>query len=118
MSCPVQELMQAVYMIIVSFVVDMEGVIKSNTKGMKEIVTQLYVEIDKLRDSNKDLDRKIEKLLKENKTMERQLRLNEEDIVYLVKLNKPLEKAYKSLQRKFQKATDELEIRRKINNGK
>ena len=98
--------MQGSLTIIVSDIMTMEGVNKSSATGMKEIVTQLFTEIDKLRNSNMELD-------KENKMMERKLKINEEDIEYLVKLNKPLEKAYRSLQRKYQKATDELEMLKK-----
>ena len=98
--------MQGSLTIIVSDIMTTEGVNKSSATGMKEIVTQLYTEIDKLRNSNMELD-------KENKMMERKLKINEEDIEYLVKLNKPLEKAYRSLQRKYQKATDELDMLKK-----
>ena len=45
--------------------------------------------------------------------MERKLKLNEEDIEYLVKLNRPIEKAYRSLHKKYQLATDELDMLKK-----
>ena len=92
---------------------NMESVIKSNTKDMRNIVTRLE---DKLKDKNEEivvLERKIIKLEKENKMMGKNLKLNEEDIKYLVKVNHPLEKAYRSLQRKYQMAADELEVRNK-----
>ena len=78
---------------------------------MRNIVTRLE---DKLKDKNDEivvLESKIIKLEKENKMMGKNLKLNEEDIKYLVKVNHPLEKAYRSLQRKYQMATDELEVR-------
>ena len=93
-------------MVIVSDIMIMEGVTKSSAKGMKEIVTHLYTEIDKLQNSNRKLE-------KENKMMEGKLKLNKEDIEYLVNLNKPLEKAYRSLQRKYQLATDEMDMLKK-----
>ena len=92
---------------------NMESVIKSNTMDMRNIVTRLK---DKLKDKTEEifvLERKIEKLEKENKLMSRKLRMNEEDIKYLVKVNHPFEKAYRSLQRKYQMAADELEMRKK-----
>ena len=147
---------------------DMESVIKSNTKGMREIVTRLEkkvkekneeiedmkkttektavknemlvkeiselkiqdivvfkltkalqqekkisektkTQLDALRISNGVLERKIIKLEKDNKHMEGKLRINEEGLEYLVQANRPLEKAYKSLQRKYQIAADQVE---------
>ena len=107
----------------------METVIRSNTKGMREIVTKLETtvkkkneeieemktQLDTFKISNDVLERKIEILEKANKQKERKLRMNEEDIKDLLHINKPLEKAYRSLQRKYQIATDELE-RKKMNN--
>ena len=90
----------------------MESVIKS-TMDMRNIVTRLE---DKLKDKNEEivvLESKIIKLEKENKMMGKNLKLNEEDIKYLVKVNHPLEKVYRSLQRKYQMAADELEVRNK-----
>ena len=109
-------------------IMSMETVIRSNTKGMKEIVTKLETtvkeknkeneemktQLDAFKISNDVLERKIEILEKTNKQKERKLRMNEEDIKDLMHINKPLEKAYRSLQRKYQIATDELE-RKKMN---
>ena len=157
--------------VIIATLMDMESVIKSNTKGMKEIVTKLEralkdknkeidqlkklneklavndiklkkevssleikntediklkkafqmeknnaekmkTHLDALRISNGVLEKKIEKLEKDNTVISRKLRMNAEDIDVLVEVNKPLEKAYKSLQRKYQVVVDQLEIRK------
>ena len=176
MFCPAWSNIQSVDSMIVSVIIaklmDMESVIKSNTKGMKEIVAKLEkdvkdknkeigqlkkmnetlvannnkmkkevssleiknteelklkkafqiekinaekmkTQLDAIRISNRVLVKKIEKLEKDIKDMDRKLRMNAEDIDFLVEVNKPLEKAYKSLQRKYQVAADQLEIRKR-----
>ena len=101
--------MQGVDRIIVSVLVIMENIIKSNTSSMRDIVSTLestlvdkHKEIIALQQSNQILKTKIEKL-------EREQKVKEEDIAYLVELNKPLEKAYRSLQRKYQRVVDRLD---------
>ena len=91
----------------------MESVIKSNTKDMRNIVTRLEEKLKGKIEEIEVLERKIDKLEKDNKKMARKLMMNEEDIKYLMKVNHPLEKAYRSLQRKYQMAADELEMRKK-----
>ena len=70
-------------------------------------------QFDAIRISNGVLEKKVEKLEKNNRDMSIKLRMNEEDIDVLVEVNKPLEKAYKSLQRKYQVAAGHLEMRKK-----
>ena len=45
----------------------------------------------------------------DRKDFENKIKRNEEEMEYIVDLNKALEKAYKSLQKKYQKKNDELE---------
>ena len=80
----------------------------------KKASDRMKTQLDALRISNGVLGKKIETLEKDKKQMERKLRMNEEDIEDLVHINKPLEKAYRSLQRKYQVATNELEVVKKI----
>ena len=152
----------------INFVIDMESVIKSNTKDMREIVTilekkirdknkeiekmkmennqlslsniklkndvsaleiksteelklkkalqvekktsyTLKIQLDALRISNGVLIRKVGELDNDRKDFENKIKRNEDEMEYIVDLNKALEKAYKSLQKKYQKKNDELE---------
>ena len=152
----------------INFVLDMESVIKSNTKDMREIVTilekkirdknkeiekmkmennqlslsniklkndvssleiksteelklkkalqmekktsyKLKTQLDALRISNGVLLRKVGEFDNDRKDFGNKIKRNEEEIEYIVDLNKALEKAYKSLQKKYQKTNDELE---------
>ena len=79
----------------------------------KKNAEKMKTHLDALRISNGVLEKKIEKLEKDNTVISRKLRMNAEDIDVLVEVNKPLEKAYKSLQRKYQVAADQLEIRKR-----
>ena len=149
---------------------DMESVIKSNTKGMREIVTKLEksirdknkqidqvkilnnklavdneklkkdvvaleiknteelklkkaLQVEKkmsekmktqlaaLRISNGVLEKKIGTLEKDRKVTETKLKMKEDEIEFIVEVSKPLEKAYKSLQRKYQIVEDQLQIK-------
>ena len=75
----------------------------------KKNAEQMKTQLDAIRISNGVLEKRIEKLEKDNKDMSSKLRMNEEDIDILVEMKKPLEKAYKSLQRKYQVVEDQLE---------
>ena len=55
------------------------------------------------------LQRKLIKLEKENKYLEIRLRLMEDEVEDFVTYNKPLEKAYKSLQRRYGMIVDRLD---------
>jgi hypothetical protein len=79
----------------------------------KRTAEKMKTHLDAIRISNGVLEKKIEKLEKNNRDMSKKLMMNEEDIDFLVEVNKPLEKAYKSLQRKYQVAVDQLELRKK-----
>ena len=76
----------------------------------KRNAEKIKTQFDAIRISNGFLEKKIEKLEKNNRDMSKKLRMNEEDIDVLVEVNKPLEKAYKSLQRKYQVAAGQLEL--------
>jgi uncharacterized protein YlxW (UPF0749 family) len=99
--------------VIIATQSNMESVIKSNTKDIKNIVTRLEEKLNDKIEEIRVLESKINKLEKDNMKMVRKLKLNEEDIEYLIKVNHPLEKAYRSLQRKYQMAADELDMRKK-----
>ena len=58
--------------------------------------------------SNEVLKRRITNLEKEKKFIEIKLRIKEEEVADFVTYNKPLEKAYKSLQRRYVKVSDNL----------
>ena len=79
----------------------------------KKASEQMKVQLDALRVSNGVLERRVGKLEHDRNDLGRKIRMNEEDIDYLVEVNKPLEKAYKSLQRKYQITRDELERKEK-----
>ena len=100
---------------IVSIVMGMESVIKSNTISIREIVADLENTVMEKNKEIKELRERIKTVEKEKKKLERKVLENEEDIKYLVELNKPLEKAYRSLQRKYQRTADMLD--RKSNGG-
>ena len=59
--------------------------------------------------SNEVLKRRISTLEKEKKFVEIRLRIKEEEVADFVTYNKPLEKAYKSLQRRYVKVSDNLD---------
>lgn len=60
--------------------------------------------------SNEVLKRRITNLEKEKKFIEIKLRIKEEEVADFVTYNKPLEKAYKSLQRRYVKVSDNLDL--------
>ena len=60
--------------------------------------------------SNEVLQRRVASLEKENKFILIKLRIKEEEVADFVTYNKPLEKAYKSLQRRYVKVSDDLDI--------
>lgn len=60
--------------------------------------------------SNEVLKRRITNLEKEKKFVEIKLRIKEEEVADFVTYNKPLEKAYKSLQRRYVKVSDNLDL--------
>ena len=91
----------------------MESVVKSKTMDMRNVVTRIEEKLKGKIEEIEVLEKKIDRLEKDNKMMARTLRMNEENIEYLIKVNHPLEKAYRSLQRKYQKAANELEMIRK-----
>ena len=62
-----------------------------------------------LKISNEVLQRRLITLEKENKYLEIRLRLKEDEVDDFVTYNKPLEKAYKSLQRRYGMIVDRLE---------
>ena len=68
---------------------------------------------DALKVANEVLQRRVASLEKEKKFLEIKLRVKEEEVADFVTYNKPLEKAYKSLQRRYVKVSDELDISRR-----
>ena len=68
---------------------------------------------DALKVANEVLQRRVAGLEKEKKFLEIKLRVKEEEVADFVTYNKPLEKAYKSLQRRYVKVSDELDLSRR-----
>ena len=68
---------------------------------------------DALKVANEVLQRRVASLEKENKFLEMKLRAKEEEVADFVTYTKPLEKAYKSLQRRYVKVSDELDLSRR-----
>ena len=66
-----------------------------------------------LKVANEVLQRRVASLEKEKKFLEMKLRVKEEEVADFVTYNKPLEKAYKSLQRRYVKVSDELDLSRR-----
>ena len=74
-------------------------------KESEKLKTQLVA----LKMSNEVLRRKVGEFDNDRKELDNKIKKNEEEIDYINDLNKALEKAYKSLQRKYQRKNDELE---------
>ena len=68
---------------------------------------------DALKVANEVLQRRVAGLEKEKKFLEIKLRVKEEEVADFVTYNKPLEKAYKSLQRRYVKVSDQLDLSRR-----
>ena len=78
-------------------------------KHEKQEFEKIKNQKDCLKVSSEVLLKRILILEKENKYLEIKLRLKDEEISDFLTYNKPLEKAYRSLQRKYQSASDRLE---------
>ena len=83
--------------------------LQKSLKLERQNVDKIKNKYEAMKVSNEVLRRKISTLEKEKKFVEIRLRIKEEEVADFVTYNKPLEKAYKSLQRRYVKVSDSLD---------
>ena len=87
--------------------------LENSLKQERQNITKIKNKYDALKVSHEVLQRRVACLEKEKKILEIKLRAKEEEVTDFVTYNKPLEKAYKSLQRRYVKVSDELDLSRR-----
>ena len=87
--------------------------LENSLKQERQNSVKIKNKYDALKVANEVLQRRVASLEKEKKFLEMKLRVKEEEVVDFVTYNKPLEKAYKSLQRRYVKVSDELDMSRR-----
>ena len=87
--------------------------LENSLKQERQNSIKIKNKYDALKVANEVLQRRVASLEKENKFLEIKLRVKQEEVADFVTYNKPLEKAYKSLQRRYVKVSDELDISRR-----
>ena len=87
--------------------------LENSLKQERQNGVKIRNKYDALKVANEVLQRRVASLEKERKFLEIKLRVKEEEVSDFVTYNKPLEKAYKSLQRRYVKVSDELDISRR-----
>ena len=87
--------------------------LENSLKQERQNGVKIRNKYDALKVANEVLQRRVASLEKENKFLEIKLRVKEEEVSDFVTYNKPLEKAYKSLQRRYVKVSDELDMSRR-----
>ena len=87
--------------------------LENSLKQERQNSVKIKNKSDALKVANEVLQRRVATLEKEKKFLEIKLRVKEEEVADFVTYNKPLEKAYKSLQRRYVKVSDELDLSRR-----
>ena len=87
--------------------------LENSLKQERKNSVKIKNKYDALKVANEVLQRRVASLEKENKFLEIKLRVKQEEVADFVTYNKPLEKAYKSLQRRYVKVSDELDMSRR-----
>ena len=87
--------------------------LENSLKQERQSGVKIKNKFDALKVANEVLQRRVASLEKEKKFLEIKLRVKEEEVADFVTYNKPLEKAYKSLQRRYVKVSDELDMSRR-----
>ena len=87
--------------------------LENSLKQERQNSIKIKNKYDALKVANEVLQRRVASLEKEKKFLEMKLRVKEEEVADFVTYNKPLEKAYKSLQRRYVKVSDELDLSRR-----
>ena len=87
--------------------------LEKSLKQERQNSVKIKNKYDALKVANEVLQRRVASLEKEKKFLEIKLRVKEEEVADFVTYNKPLEKAYKSLQRRYVKVSDELDLSRR-----
>ena len=87
--------------------------LENSLKQERQNGVKIRNKYDALKVANEVLQRRVASLEKERKFLEIKLRVKEEEVSDFVTYNKPLEKAYKSLQRRYVKVSYELDISRR-----
>ena len=85
--------------------------LEKSVKQERQNIEKMKNKYSALKVSHELLQRRVTILEKEKKFLEIKLRIKEEEVADFVTYNKPLEKAYKSLQRRYVKVSDELDQR-------
>ena len=84
--------------------------LENSLKQERQNSIKIKNKYDALKVANEVLQRRVAGLEKEKKFLEIKLRVKEEEVADFVTYNKPLEKAYKSLQRRYVKVSDNLDL--------
>ena len=87
--------------------------LENSLKQERQNSIKIKNKYDALKVANEVLQRRVAGLEKEKKSLEIKLRVKEEEVADFVTYNKPLEKAYKSLQRRYVKVSDQLDLSRR-----
>ena len=84
--------------------------LEKSLKQERQNSVKINNKYEALKVANEVLQRRVASLEKEKKFLEMKLRVKEEEVADFVTYNKPLEKAYKSLQRRYVKVSDNLDL--------